>query len=81
MPLKYAEVEELTPCSQTLEMWNGTKVKPVETCALPVVNPKNNERYKVRFLVVKEDLTPLLGLNATERMKLLTVQKENFVIL
>ena len=47
--------------------------------ALPVVNSKNDERYKVRFLVVKEDLTPLLGLNATETMKLLTVHKENFV--
>ena len=79
LPLKYAEGEQLTPCSQTLVMWNGTKVKPVGTCALPVVNPKNNERYRVSFLVVKEDLTPLLGLNATETMKLLTVHKENFV--
>ena len=57
-------------------MWNGTKVKPVGTCALKVVNPRNNE---VRFLVVNESLTPLLGLNATEKMKLLTIHKENFV--
>ena len=49
------------------------------TCALPAANPKNNEGYKIRFLVVKEDLTPLLGLNATQKMKLLTVHKENFV--
>ena len=33
----------------------------------------------MRFLVVKESLTPLLGLNATEKMGLLTVHKENFV--
>ena len=43
------------------------------------MNPKTNEKYKVRFLVVKEDLTPLLGLNATQKMKLLTVHKENFI--
>jgi len=43
------------------------------------VNPKNNEKFKVRFLVVNESLTPLLGLNATEKMKLLTIHKENFV--
>ena len=84
LPVKYAEVkyaegEELTPCSQTLVMWNGTKVKPVGTCALPVVNPKNNDKFKVRFLIVEEDLTPLLRLNAMEKMKLLTVHKENFV--
>ena len=44
-----------------------------------VVNPKNNEKFKVRCLVVKENLTPLLGLNTTEKMKLLTIHKENFV--
>ena len=60
-------------------MWYGTKVKPVGTCALKVVNPWNNEKFKVRFLVVNESLTPLLGLNATEKMKLLTIHKENFV--
>lgn len=60
-------------------MWNGTKVKPIVTCALPVVNPRNSTKYKVRFLVVKESLTPLLGLNATEKMGSLTVHKENFV--
>ena len=52
---------------------------PVASCALPVVNRKTNEKYKVRFLVVKEDLTPLLGLNAMQKMKLLTVHKENFI--
>jgi len=60
-------------------MWNGTNGKPVGTCALPVVNPLNNTKYKVRFLFVKESLTPRLDLNATEKMVLLTVHKENFV--
>ena len=60
-------------------MWHGTKVKPFGTCALSVVYRKNNDKFKVRFLIVEEDLTPLLGLNATEKMKPLTVHKENFV--
>ena len=77
LPLKYAEGEELAPCSQTLVMWHGSKMKSVGTCALKVVNPRNNEKFKVRFLVVNERLTPLLGLNATEKMKLLTIRKEN----
>ena len=42
LPLKYAEGQELAPCSQTLVMWNGAKLKPVGTCALPVVNPKSD---------------------------------------
>ena len=57
-------------------MWNGTKVTPVGSCALPVVNLKTNEKYKIRFLVVKEDL---LGLNATRKRKMLTVHRENFI--
>ena len=79
LPCKYVEDVDLEPCSQSLVMWNGTKVKPVGTCALPVINPRNNTKYNVRFSVVKESLTPLLGLNATEKMSLLTVHKENFV--
>lgn len=80
LPSRYVEDVNLEPCSQSLVMWNCTKVKPVGTCALPVVNPRNNTKYKVRFLVVKESFTPLLGLNATEKIGLLTgVLKENFV--
>ncbi|KAL9958346.1 hypothetical protein ACROYT_G035351 [Oculina patagonica] len=79
LPYKHVGGVDLAPCSQSLVMWNGTRVKPMGTCALLVVNPRNNTKYKVRFLVVKENLTPLLGLNATEKMGLLTVHKENFV--
>ena len=46
LPLKYAEGEELAPCSQTLVMWNGTRVKPVGTCAMLVVNPKNSKELR-----------------------------------
>ena len=67
LPYKHVGNVDLSPCSQSLVMWKGTKVKP-----------GNNAKYKVRFLMVKENLTPLLGLNATEKMGLLTVHKENF---
>ena len=50
-PCKYVEVVDLEPCSQSLVMWNGTKVKPVGTCTLPVVNPWNNTKYKVRLFL------------------------------
>ena len=79
LPLKYAEGEELNSCLQTLVMWNGTKVAPVGSCVLPVVNPKTNEKYKVRLLVMKEDLTPLVDLNATQKMKLLTDTQKKFI--
>ena len=67
LPSKFVEGKELSSCSQSLAMWNGSKVKPIGSCALPVVNPKNNEKYNVKFLIVEEDLNPLLGLNSTEK--------------
>ena len=41
--------------------------------------PQEQGKFKVRFLVVNESLTPLLALNATEKMKLLIIHKEHFV--
>ena len=44
-----------------------------------MINPKNDGKYQVKFSVVEENWSPLLGLNAVEEMKLLTVHSENFV--
>lgn len=60
-------------------MWNGIKVKFVGICVLKVVNFRNNEKFKVRFLIVNESLILLFGLNVIEKMKLLIIYKENFV--
>ena len=46
-PCKYVVDVDL----QSLVMWNGSKVKPVGTCTLPVVNLGNNTKYKVRLLL------------------------------
>ncbi|PFX31310.1 Enzymatic polyprotein [Stylophora pistillata] len=56
LPYKHVENVDLAPCSQSLVTWNGTKVKPVGTCALPVVNLRNNTKYKENFVSVVENL-------------------------
>ncbi|CAB4008143.1 Transposon Ty3-G Gag-Pol poly [Paramuricea clavata] len=76
---KYVEKEKISPCDRTLVMWNGTKVKPLGTCVVRVVNLRNQKKYDVKFLIVKDDLTPLLGLKTTEEMRLLMIHKENFI--
>ena len=43
------------------------------------MSPRTNEKLKARFFIVNESMTPLFGLNATEKMKLLNVHKEHFV--
>ena len=42
-------------------------------------NPKNQKKYSVEFVVVKENLTPLIGAQAAQHMKLITVNEDNFV--
>ena len=49
-----------------------------ESHALPVINPNNDRKYQVKFLVVEENWTPLLDLSAVEEMKLLTVHSNFF---
>ena len=78
LPCKYVEKVKISACDRTLVMWNGSKVKPMGTCVVPVVNLRNQKKY-VKFLIVKNDLTSLLDLKATEKIKLLTIHKENFI--
>ncbi|XP_064622353.1 uncharacterized protein K02A2.6-like [Lineus longissimus] len=73
IPLRLAVHTELSPTTKRLKMWNGSEIHPVGSCRLVVGNPKNRKRYSVEFVVVKENLMPLLGLKAAQGMKLVTV--------
>ena len=75
LPSKYVEDADLEPCSQSLIMCNGTKVKPFRSCALPVVNPRNNNKIQSEILGCQGEFNS----TPTEKMGLLTMHKENFV--
>jgi hypothetical protein len=69
---------KIEPHTKTLRMWNKTEKKPLGECRLRVVNPRTGDKYKVRFTVVDGDYTPLLGINACERMGLVSVNDDSF---
>ena len=54
------------------------KMKALGTCKLLVENPKTLLKYRVKFIVVEENLTPLLSRKAAEKMELITVNYERF---
>jgi len=54
-------------------MWNKNELKPVGSCVLTLRNPKTKKKYKVSFVVVKEDLVPIIGKIVSEKMGLITV--------
>ena len=76
LPPTFTKDIYLAPCTKTRVMWYETKVKPLGTCTLLVIKPKNDGKYQVKFLVFEENWTPLLGLSAVEFG--LTVSSEIF---
>ena len=77
IPAKYPR--NIEPTDKIMKMWNNTRMKPVGKTTENLTNPKNNEVYKVDFIVFEDNLTPLLGLQTSQEMGLVDIRKENFV--
>ncbi|XP_064647478.1 uncharacterized protein K02A2.6-like [Lineus longissimus] len=73
IPLRCVVHAHITPTAKRLKMWNGSEIVPVGTCRTVLMNPKNRKRHSVEFVVVRDELTPILGLKAAVGMKLVTV--------
>ena len=78
LPSKYVNKADIKPTKRVLQMWNKTELKPEGICRTTIHNPKNRKKYSVEFIVVKENLTPLLGAKAIQHMELIEVHEENF---
>lgn len=69
---------DVTPTNKRLVMWNKTEITPIGSTRIILRNPKNRKKYSVEFVVVKENLTPLIGAQAAQHMKLITVNEDKF---
>ena len=78
LPTKYVGSKEIKPTKKVLQIWNKSELKPEGVTRITIRNPKNNKKYSVEFVVVKEELTPLLGAKASQHMGLLEIHPENF---
>ena len=79
LPAKYAT--DIKPYHGMLVMWNKSLVKPLGMCRRLVENPKTGKIYNVEFLVFKDEqrCQPILGLRASEQMKLVKIRHKNFL--
>ena len=68
---------QVTPCTQVLSMFNGSKMQTIGKCRVPLINPKIKEEHEADFVVIKEACTPLLGSKTVQQMKLVEVHYEN----
>ena len=70
VPARHLGEQQMNQTDKKLRMWNGTEVSPKGTARAIVKNPKNGRKYSVEFVIVEEDLTPLIGAQAAQHMKL-----------
>ena len=76
IPARYVQ-GELLPTPIKLKMWNQSIISSLGKCRIKLRNPVNQKKYSVEFIVVKEDLLPLLGKRAAEQMDLMVVNYDN----
>ena len=75
LPREYATT--IRPTTQVLKTWTDTRMHPIGVSRESVRNPKTGKKYSVEFVITDGDLQPLIGLNASTQMKLVTVQVDN----
>ena len=73
------QLQKLQECKATLVMYNHSEEKPIGKKRLKVINPKNNRSYSVEFVILKGNYKSLLGLRASQQMKLVTVNRQNIL--
>ena len=80
LPKRYLGNLQIRPEIVNLQMWNKSSVKALGKCKVYVRNPATKQKFKVDFVVVDKDLTPLLSGNAAQAMGLITVNYDNFKV-
>ncbi|XP_062603216.1 uncharacterized protein K02A2.6-like [Saccostrea cucullata] len=76
---KYVKKEQCRPSNIRHNMWNNTHMKPLGEADLDVINVRSNVVQKLRFVVVQNYLTCLLGKDAIQDMGLVTVNSKKFI--
>ncbi|KAL5017694.1 hypothetical protein ScPMuIL_005222, partial [Solemya velum] len=76
---KHVGQEQVTPTKVKLNMWNKTKVNPKGECTLTVTNSQTEIESKVKFIVVPNGLTNLLGLETIQKLGFVTINDDRFI--
>ena len=72
---------KLEQTKRVLSMYNQTTLKPFGRCTLELHNRKSDKSYCTKFVVLKEQSTPLLGSETIQQMDLIQVRFKNILSL
>ncbi|KAK7107438.1 hypothetical protein V1264_015748 [Littorina saxatilis] len=76
---RYVKKTQVSPVKHSLTMWNGTVVQPLGEAVLDIVNPKTGVSASVRFTVVENSFSCLLGVSTIQELGLITVNRGAFI--
>ena len=65
---------QLTTPGRVFTMWNGTVQRSAGSAVIRVYNPKTKQSHDLKFDIVSERLTPILGNTAVQSMGLITME-------
>ena len=70
---------EIQHTKKRLRMYDQNILIPVGKTVLKYTNPKNKKKYKAEFIVVSEDLMPIIGRDTALKMNLIEIKMENIL--
>ena len=80
LPPKFRPKDTVADTTEVkLTTYAKASLKVLGVAKIQLGNPKTREKYRVQFVVIDEDYTPLLGSTSAQEMGLITVQHENIL--
>lgn len=76
---KYVRKCQVKPTTARLRMWNKSALKPLGEAVLNVRNPRTGESSDIKFTVVPNNYTCLLGLKTIQKLNLITINDDKFI--
>ena len=76
---KHVKKQQVSPTNTRLNMWNKTDLKPLGETFLVVTNPRSNTQHEIKFVVVPNGFTNLLGLNTIQQLGFVTINNDSFI--
>ena len=80
LPKRYVGNAHIRPEMVNLQTWNKTSSQALGKCKIKVVNPTTKQKFKVDFVIVDKELTPLLSGKAAQKMNLIAVNYDKFKV-
>ena len=76
---KHVRKHQVSSTTLRLNMWNETNMKPLVETVLTVVNPGTSAKSEVKFVVMSNGFTNLLGLKTIQELGFITINDEYLI--